>query len=61
MWHHNRSVAVYDAGFVLGLSNKKMVPTLPAHGSFYIIARHKRLGSGIGCILPHTARVGRTF
>jgi hypothetical protein len=43
------------------IANKKMVPTLPARGSFYIIARRKRLGGSFGCVLPHTARVGRTF
>jgi hypothetical protein len=38
-----------------------MVPTLPARRNFDIRARHKGLGGGSGCFLPHTARVGRTF
>ena len=31
--------------------------TAPARGSFYIIARHKGLGSGVGFVLPVKARV----
>jgi hypothetical protein len=42
------------------ISIKHMVLTLPARGSFSIRARHKRLGSGVGFLLPHTARAGRT-
>ncbi len=37
-----------------------MVLTLPAHGSFYIIARYKSLGAGTNGLLPVKARVGRT-
>jgi len=38
-------------------ANKQMVLTIPARRSFYIIARHKGLGSGVGFILPVRARV----
>ncbi len=41
-----------------GGANKQMVLTLPARGSFYIIAR---LGGNSGFVLPLRARVGRTF
>jgi len=37
-----------------------MVLTLPARSSFDIIARHKGLGGGFGCVLPLRARAGRT-
>ncbi len=37
-----------------------MVLTLPAHGNFKIVARHKGLGSGPSFVLPLKARVGRT-
>ena len=33
----------HKKGLVAGHSNKKMVPTLPARGSFDIIARHQGL------------------
>jgi hypothetical protein len=46
---------------IKNVSNKKMVLTLPARGNFCIIARHKRLGGGVGSLLPLWARVGRTF
>jgi hypothetical protein len=32
--------------------NKQMVLTMPARGSFYIIARHTGLGGGFGVVLP---------
>jgi hypothetical protein len=38
-----------------------MVLTLPAHSSFYIIARHKGLGGYFGFVLPVRALAGRTF
>jgi hypothetical protein len=37
-----------------------MVLTIPAHGSFYIIARYTGLGAGSNPVLPLKARVGRT-
>jgi hypothetical protein len=40
--------------------NKRMVLTLPARGSFDIIARYKGLVSGSSSVLPLKARVGRT-
>lgn len=42
------------------ISIKRMVLTLPARGDFRIRTRYKCLGGGIGLILPHTARAGRT-
>ena len=46
---------------VVGMpANKRMVLTLPALRSFGIIARPKRLGAGIGFVLPVKARAGRT-
>ena len=41
-------------------ANKVLVLTLPARGSFNIIARRKRLGGGFSFILPLRARAGRT-
>ena len=41
-------------------ANKNMVLTLPARDSFRIHVRHKRLGGGIGFVLPVKARAGRT-
>jgi hypothetical protein len=34
------------------MPNKALVLTMPARGSFCIIARHKGLGGGFGCVLP---------
>ena len=39
-------------------ANKRMVLTLPARGSFSIIARHNGLGAGIGSVAPFCC-VGR--
>jgi hypothetical protein len=41
-------------------ANKRMVLTLPARGSFSIIARYKSLGACTNALLPVKARVGRT-
>jgi hypothetical protein len=38
-----------------GLPNKALVLTMPAHRSFYIIARYKGLGGWVGFVLPVTA------
>ena len=38
-----------------------LVLTLPACGNFGILARHKDLSGGSGCVLPLRARAGRTF
>jgi hypothetical protein len=38
-----------------------MVPTLPARGSFYIVARHKGFGGSFSFVLPVRALAGRTF
>ena len=42
-------------------ANKALVLTLPARGSFHILARHTRLGGGLGFVLPLRARAGRTM
>ena len=53
--------AKYGGNMSGAWANKQMVLTLPARCSFCIIARHKSLGGGFGCVLPVRARVGRTF
>ncbi len=36
----------------MSVANKALVLTMPALGNFGIIARHKGLGGGFGCVLP---------
>jgi hypothetical protein len=56
----NRLTLTEEVFWVDRMANKRMVLTLPARGSFGIIARHTRLGGGVSLVLPHTARAGRT-
>ncbi len=46
--------------YTRSMANNGLVLTLPARDNFGICARRKRLGSGVGCVLPVKARAGRT-